>query len=74
MTSIVESYVNFLNPDVSPLSKILPKKIIPINWVINFQKAGTLFMMFILMIYYKNFSLGAWVYLALHGSYGIYLY
>ena len=29
---------------------------------------------FSLMCYYDNFSLGAWIYLALHGNYGIVWY
>ena len=28
--------------------------------------------LFVLMCYFDNFSLGAWVYLSLHGSYGIF--
>ena len=28
-------------------------------------------MLFLMMIYFRNFSLGAWVYLCLHGSYGM---
>ncbi|WP_227551266.1 isoprenylcysteine carboxylmethyltransferase family protein [Kangiella sp. HZ709] len=41
------------------------------SWVINFQKAGTFFFLGFLMWYYQNTSLDAWVYLALHGSYGL---
>ncbi len=40
-------------------------------WVINFQKVGTPFFLVALMLYYQNNSLPAWIYLALHGSYGI---
>ena len=39
-------------------------------WVINFQKTGTFFYILLLMNYYQNFSLAAYVYLALHGMYG----
>lgn len=46
-------------------------KVIPLNYIINTQKAGTIIVMFILMLYYNNFSLGAWLYLSLHGTYGI---
>lgn len=46
-------------------------KYVPIRHIINLQKGGTFFVMFFLMCYYNNFSLGAWVYLALHGSYGM---
>ena len=40
-------------------------------WVINFQKAGTFVFLGLLMAYYGNTSTAAWVYLALHGSYGL---
>lgn len=40
-------------------------------WVINFQKVGTPFLLAFWMWYYQNYSLAAWVYFALHGSYGI---
>ena len=30
-----------------------------------------MFYLFGLMCYFDNFSLGAWVYLSLHGSYGL---
>jgi protein-S-isoprenylcysteine O-methyltransferase Ste14 len=41
------------------------------SWVINFQKCGTFFFLGLLMVYYENFSTGAWIYLAMQGSYGI---
>ena len=41
------------------------------SWVINFQKCGTFFFLGFLMWYYQNFSVTAWIYLALQGSYGI---
>jgi protein-S-isoprenylcysteine O-methyltransferase Ste14 len=40
-------------------------------WVINFQKCGTFFFLGFLMWYYDNFSVTAWVYLAMQGSYGV---
>lgn len=46
-------------------------KILKFNWVINFQKGMTVFWVLGLMFYYQNFSTQAWVYLALHGSYGL---
>lgn len=46
------------------------EKFFPLRHIINAQKGGTFFVMFALMCYYNNFSLGAWVYLGLHGSYG----
>ena len=45
-------------------------KILKLAWVINFQKTGTFFYILLLMNYYQNFSLAAYVYLALHGMYG----
>jgi steroid 5-alpha reductase family enzyme len=40
------------------------------KYPINLQKGATAFVVLGLMYYYNNFSIGAWVYLALHGSYG----
>lgn len=40
-------------------------------WVINFQKGGTLLFLGALMAYYGNTSPAAWIFLALHGSYGL---
>ena len=40
-------------------------------WVINFQKAGTLFYVLALMMFYQNFRIESWLYLALHGGYGV---
>jgi protein-S-isoprenylcysteine O-methyltransferase Ste14 len=40
-------------------------------WVINFQKGGTFFFLAALMLYYQNTSAGAWIYTALHGTYGL---
>ena len=45
-------------------------KVLKFAWVINFQKASTFFFVAILMMIYQNFSTAAWVYMALHGSYG----
>lgn len=40
-------------------------------WVINLQKAGTFVFLGVLMMLYQPDSLAAWVYLAMHGSYGL---
>jgi len=40
-------------------------------FVINFQKAGTFVFLLALMAYYGNTSTAAWVYTAMHGSYGL---
>ena len=41
-----------------------------LSWIINFQKAGTFVIVAVLIWYYQNFSTAAFLYLALHGSYG----
>jgi protein-S-isoprenylcysteine O-methyltransferase Ste14 len=41
------------------------------SWVINFQKAGTFAFLGLLIWYYGNYSIAAWIYLAMHGSYGL---
>lgn len=66
---MLKSWADITDPERSILS--VGPKTIQMNYVINTQKGGTLFFMFFLMWYYNNYSLGAWVYLALHGSYGI---
>lgn len=40
-------------------------------WVINFQKGGTFLFLGALMAYYQNTSPAAWLFLALHGTYGL---
>ncbi|MEM1413177.1 MAG: DUF1295 domain-containing protein [Pseudomonadota bacterium] len=40
-------------------------------WVVNFQKAGTFVFLGLLMAVYGNTTSAAWIYLALHGSYGV---
>ena len=42
-----------------------------LSWVVNFQKAGTFAFLGGLMWFYSNSSTAAWIYLALHGSYGV---
>ena len=37
---------------------------------VNLHKGSTAFYVIGLMFFYDNFSIGAWIYLALHGSYG----
>ena len=39
--------------------------------IINIQKGGTLFIMLYFMYYFKNSSTGPFIYLSLHGMYGI---
>lgn len=40
-------------------------------WVVNAQKAGTFLAIGAMMAWYGNDSTAAWIYLALHGSYGL---
>jgi len=42
-----------------------------LNQIINLHKGLTVFVIAGLMIFYKNYSIAAWVYLSLHGTYGI---
>ena len=66
---LIMTIANLVDPINSPLA--FGPKLIKFNWIINAQKTGTIFVMFLLMIYYNNFSLGAWLYLSLHGTYGL---
>ena len=47
-------------------------KLFKLRYLINFQKGATFLFVLFLMKYYKNYSFGAFLYLALHGSYGIF--
>jgi hypothetical protein len=40
-------------------------------WVINFQKLGTLPFLGVFIAWYHNTSAAAWIYLAMHGTYGL---
>lgn len=42
-----------------------------VKHVINLQKGTTALFVVALMVAYQNFGLGPWIYLALHGTYGI---
>jgi protein-S-isoprenylcysteine O-methyltransferase Ste14 len=46
-------------------------RLIKLSALINFQKGGTLPLVLTLMYLFNNFSIEAWVYAGLHGSYGI---
>ena len=43
----------------------------PLRYVINFFKGMTIFWVLFLMFYFRSFSVGIWVYLFLHGTYGM---
>ena len=47
------------------------KPLIPWCFTLNLNKITLMLYLFGLMCYFDNFSLGAWVYLALHGNYGL---
>ena len=40
-------------------------------WVIDFQKTGTFPLLGLLIAWYHNTSTAAWIYLAMHGTYGL---
>lgn len=46
-------------------------KLLKLAWVVNLQKGLTMPFVLGLMWYYGNWSAAAWVYLALHGTYGL---
>ena len=46
-------------------------RVVKLAWVINVQKAGTAPFIAGLMWWYGNTTIAAWVYLGLHGSYGL---
>lgn len=46
-------------------------RVLRLSWVINAQKGGTALFVAALMWAYGNTSTDAWIYLALHGTYGV---
>lgn len=57
--------------DLSTYDFPVGKPVLKAAWVINFQKAGTFPLLLLLMWAYGNPSAAAWIYVALHGSYGL---
>ncbi len=45
-------------------------RVLKLAWVVNFQKAGTFAWVLALMAFFDRWTVDAWVYLALHGTYG----
>ncbi len=45
-------------------------RVIRIAQMINFHKVITVFLIYGMMVYFDNYSTAAWIYLALHGTYG----
>ena len=46
-------------------------RILKFSWLINFQKTGTFLFLGMLMYWYDTSSTAIWVYLAMHGTYGL---
>lgn len=61
----INSFYTYLGQDL-----LGGPKLIKMAWVINLHKFLTAFVVVFLMIRFNNYSTAAWVYLALHGSYG----
>ena len=64
----LDFYSAMFNPNKSFLA--FGPKFIPSNWVINLHKGATIFLIYFMMWYYQNFSIGCYIYMAIHGSYG----
>jgi len=65
-------YIDFMAPLSDFLTQCPPgPPLLPFRYVVNFQKGGTLPFCIFLMSYHGNFSPTAWIYTAIHGSYGL---
>ena len=64
--NFLKTLTNYLSTDIPPGPKILKLK-----HVINLQKGGTFFYVLSLMNYFKNYNKTAYLYLSLHGTYGL---
>lgn len=62
---IINSFNTYLSQDL-----LGGPKLIKMAWVINLHKCLTVFVVALLMIWFKNYTTAAWVYMALHGTYG----
>ena len=63
----MRDFADYITYDLAPGPNFLPQR-----WYVNLHKGGIGVYLFCMMIYYDNWSLGAWIYLAMHGSYGIF--
>ena len=63
--SVIHSYNTYLSEDLFG-----GPKLVKMAWVINLHKFMSVFVVALLMVLFKSYSLAAWVYLALHGTYG----
>lgn len=66
MLNFITKIIDYLSTSVPPGPKVLKLK----N-VVNFQKGGTFFYTLMLMEYFKNYNITSYIYLALHGTYGM---
>ena len=57
------------SPSENPFN--IGPKIYPVHIIVNLQKSLTIIIMYLLMRYFNNYSKGAYIYLSLHGSYGL---
>ena len=62
----IKKLTNYLSTDIPPGPKFLKLK-----HVINLQKGGTFLYVLALMNYFKNYNKTAYLYLSLHGTYGL---
>lgn len=71
MTTTSPAWARFLTNFQKKMVWDFPgKKVISVAWTVNIHKIITLFIIYGMMVYYDNFTKGAWIYLALHGVYG----
>ena len=63
---LIKKLTNYLSTDIPPGPKFLKLK-----HVINLQKGGTFLYVLALMNYFKNYNKTAYLYLSLHGTYGL---
>ena len=59
------TWIDYLEHRLPPGPAFIPKRL-----CVNLYTGSLPFYLFGLMVYYDNWSMGAWLYLALHGSYG----
>jgi len=62
---VMDRWIRYLTEDLGG-----GPRVIRIAQMINFHKVITVFLIYAMMVYYGNFSTAAWIFLALHGSYG----
>ena len=68
-TDLLYKIALITSPSDNPFN--IGPKIFPVHIIVNLQKSSTILIMYLLMNYFNNYSKGAYVYLSLHGSYGL---